>query len=376
MNPAISSLDYEGFIQKSSLEERRILRKLNDEWKKYYEPVAKERLIENIETDKKHHNLIKLCAKAFAETDLSINSGYEFYFAEPLIEFGHIEEGNKSFDLFLFNESDQSAIFIECKTSIPTRAKKILNEIEESKTLIVDKLEYLSNIIGLQIKPERIEYVLCVYDKDSRKIIDSLNKQAEKDEKNRIIGSESIKLWIYRPHSQLIQLYQNHIHSNQIITEMLLRGFGEDSLRNQFELPYCITTHPYRIIKLAIIGDCYTKNLHYENTSEPKIIKIDTIQTTLERNISMGISQEQKRELISEKLEKIIKYGEKYQLFEKINEEEIRLICRGNDIQVVKNNIESKFFKNWIKEWSDSEAKRKAIVEYKKRSGIQQLKDY
>ena len=73
-----------------------------------------------MERDKQHQNLVKLCAKAFAQTDLSSKTGYEFYFTEPLTEFSEDQEGNKNFDLLLVNESEYTAIFIECKTSIPS----------------------------------------------------------------------------------------------------------------------------------------------------------------------------------------------------------------------------------------------------------------
>lgn len=371
----VHSQDYDGLYQKSPLDVKRKLRELNDKWKKYFEPTFRGRVIEEINRDREHHNLVKLCAKSFAETDLSVQSGYVFYFAEPLVELGHLEEGNKSFDLFLFNENNQSAIFVECKTSIPAKARKILKEVEDAIDLVEKSIDYLSTVINVGMESDRIEYVLCVYDKDSNKIIDFLEGQAKKEEERRKTDPK-IKLWIYRPHSQLVQLHQNHTHSNSILTKMLLEGFGEESLKSQFELPYCITTHPYRIINLAIIGDCYAKNLLDESLSDPKVIKINTILETLERNISLGILPEQKRELIAYKMDNMIKYGEKYQLLERHSKEEIRLSCMGKGIQVVKNNIYDKFLKNWVEEKSEKEAKRQSIKEYKKKTGMKQLSDF
>lgn len=375
MNPKVNAQDYEAFYQSLSVEKKQKLRELKKYWQKYYKPSAREHVIEEINRDKEHHNLVKLCAKSFAETDLSLQSGYVFYFAEPLVEFGHLEKGNKSFDLLLFNERDQSAIFVECKTSIPTKAQRILKEVEDAINLVKEKIDYLSDIIDVEMESNRIEYVLCVYDKDSNKIIDSLKGQAKKDEERRKTDPK-IKLWIHKPHSQLIQLYQNHTHRNSFLTEMLLSGFGKDSLRSQFELPYCITTHPYRIINLAIIGDCYAKNILDESLPDPKVISITTVLNTLERNISLGVLQEQKRELIAEKLDNAIKYGERYQLLERYSEKEIRLICKGNDIKVVKNNICDKFLKNWIEEQSEMEAEKQSIIEYKKKTGMKQLTDF
>lgn len=326
-------------------------------------PGQKEKICNALDSDKKHHTLIKLCAKSFAQTKLSESSGYEFYFAEPLVEFGSKEKGNHSFDLFLYNERENRAIFVECKSSI-SEGKKILLEVQGSHGLVLKNLDYLSDIVGAALDPERIEYVLCVYDTDSSKIIDSLKGQSRK--KNPKYDVNLIKLWIYRPRSEIVQLYAEHTHENQALTDLLLEGFGKEQLKCQFELPYCITTHPFRIIILAIITECYRANLYDNEDEDPKMIKKSDIFETMMKNISLGVPIEQKETMIREKLATVIEYGIKYKLFEEREGDKIHLTCRGRNIDVVLDNITSKFLERWIEEKSEIEAEKWALIEFRK----------
>lgn len=341
----------------------------------YFKPTSFEKINNEIDNDKRHQNLIKFCARAFANTDLAIKSGYKFYFTEPLIEFCASHDGNSCFDILLFNESSRSAIFIECKTSIPSKTRSTMKGLEKSIHHVQSKLDYLSDIISIPINPEKIEYVLCIYDKDSDKIIESLASQSQRGSESAY-DPELIKLWIYRPMSKVMQLHLSHAHDNQELTRMLLAGFDEKSSKSRFELPYSFSSHHYTIIQLAIIGDCYRKNLLNQFLDDPKIIKIDDISATLERNLSLGMPSDRKRELINEKVEHIIKYGEQHKLIEKLNNNELRLICKGFRIDLVSKNIKEKFFNNWVEDKSNEMGKEKALNEYKRRAGVRQLSDF
>ena len=329
---------------------------------------------EELERDKNHHNLMRLCAKSFAQSELSQRSGYQFYFAEPLIDLGQIQKNNNNFDLLLFNEENHSAIFIECKTSI-NDAKATMKELVNSINLVKDNINYLSDLIGVEIDLDNTEYVLCVYDIESRAVIQSMKTQIIKKSKSKY-DPNLVKLWIFRPHSQIIQLYQDQSHNNKNLTNMLLAGFSEQKLRSQFELPYLITTHPFRLIILSIVADCYAKNALDASIADPKIIKIKDIYNTLFKNISLGMPKDKKSEMIKEKLNTIINYGEKYELFDKINDDEIRIICVGKDLRIVISNIKEKYSKNWIALKSEKEAEIKSVEEYKKRKGITELSNF
>ena len=337
--------NYSGFYKRSSTLVREELEKLKEKFKKYAAPSQREKIENVIETDKRHHVLMKLCAKSFAQTNLSKSSGYEFYFAEPLVEFGSEKKGNHSFDLFLYNEQENRAIFVECKSSI-TDGKKTIREVQDSRDQVLKRIDYLSDLVGASLDPERIEYVLCVYDTDSPKIIDSLKAQSQR--KNPKYDANLVKLWIFRPRSEIIQLYHEHTHENEELTDLLLEGFGKEQLKRQFELPYCITTHPFRIIIYAIISGCYRANLYNNGGEDPKIIKISDIFETMMKDISLGVSVEQKKRMVREKLDLVIEYGIKYQLFEKKDGNKIHLTCRGRNIDVVLENITNKFLERWI----------------------------
>lgn len=356
--------NYSGFYKRSSPLVQEELEKLKERHIKYCAPGQKEKICNELDTDKKHHTLVKLCAKSFAQTELSESSGYEFYFAEPLVEFGSGGKGNHSFDLFVYNEQENRAIFIECKSSI-SEGKKTLVEVQKSRDLVLEKIDYLSEIVGVTLDPERIEYVLCIYDKDSSKIINSIRGQSSAGKIPKY-DVNLIKLWIYRPRSEIIQLYSEHTHQNQVLTDLLLEGFGKEQLKRQFELPYCITTHHFRIIIHAIITGCYLTNLYNGGSEDPKIIKIKDIFETMMQNISLGVSGKQKKRMIKEKMATVIEYGVRYQLFEKIDREHIRLTCRGTKINVVFENIRDKFVEQWVKEKSEEEAEEWALNEFRK----------
>lgn len=300
----------------------------------------------------------------FAKTTLSERSGYEFYFTEPLINFCTQYSGLKNFDILLFNEFDRSAIFIECKTSInPGEAE---NDLKIAIKLVEDKLDYLSQIIGVDLEKDKIEYALCIYEKDRDKF-----EQAFKS--NSRNNSNTFKLWIYSPHLSIIRLYLDHSHTQPVLSGMLKSGYGAKNLKNRFELPYIISSHKFSIIQRAIITECYNKNLksHLEglSTNDPKIIKIDDILKVLMARIVLGIPNDSKEIFIREKLGYIIQYGEKYKLFEKINDEYIRLICSGTNPGVVLRNVKSKFMKNYIDEKSEDLAKKEAMKKFMKKKG-------
>lgn len=305
---------------------------------------------------------MKQCAKSFAQTDLSQRSGYEFYFAEPLIEFGSTKKGNHTFDLFLYNEGENRAIFVECKSSIAD-VRKTLKEVGLSRDLVLEKTDYLSEIIDIELDPDRFEYVLCINEKDKMKIIESMKAQGQKQHPKYDINL--IKVWVYAPRSQLIQLLLECPHENSALNEMLQAGFGDQDLHRQYELPYCYSTNPYRLIQLAVIGECYRKNLFEEGIEDPKLIQKSAVLSTLTANISLGVSEEQKKQMVTEKLRTVLEYGKKYQLFDEAGADAIRLNCRGSRLHAVLENIDAKFIERWVDEKAGAEGERLALEDYR-----------
>jgi hypothetical protein len=92
--------------------------------------------------------------------------------------------------------------------------------------------------------------------------------------------------------------------------------------------------------------------------------------------ISLGMSNEKKGELLREKLNYIILYGEKYDLLERLNDKEIRLISSGMETGAVLKHIKRKFIKRWIDEKTEELARQEALRKFIDNTGIKQLSDY
>jgi hypothetical protein len=82
--------------------------------------------------------------------------------------------------------------------------------------------------------------------------------------------------------------------------------------------------------------------LEDQSIDDPKIIKIYDILMTLMNKIALGMPDDSKKIFLGEKLEYIIQYGEKYNLLDRLNEEDIRLVCSGISTGVVLRNIKNK----------------------------------
>lgn len=363
------------FVQKFTAEERELYAQIIDKWTKRNIPAFIERINNEIDTDRKHQEIVRLCAKSFADTELVKKTGYEFYFAEPLIEFGSEKPGNRSFDLLLYNESSNHAIFISCKSSV-SNVKKALDEIQEARNLVEEKIDYLvSDCIGDQLNIEDIEYVLCVHEKDSQKIIDSLRERSKKVKKILKSDSHVPILWIYYPRTDIIQIHADHAHKNSQMTEMLLTGAGQDDEKSRFDLPYCATSHPFRIIQMAIVGDCYAKQ-RAEGISDPKIISRNNLMATLMKNISLGASLEKKKRIVQEKMDSVIQYGKQYEILGPVDDQSFKLNCRGENINTVKKSMEEKFILNWSTMKAKEEATQKANEEITRKRYPTTLTDF
>ncbi len=262
-----------------------------------------------------------------------------------------------------------------CKSSI-SEAKKALIEIQNAKKLVAEKIDYLSECIGDDLDIENIEYVLCVYDKDSSKILDTLKGQSKKPKKSQKYDPDEIILWIYRPRSDIIQLHHEHTHKNPQLTELLLTGAGQSDHGNRFDLPCCYSSHPYRILKMVVVGDCYAKQFSIGNNGDPKIIKHSTFLAALMRYISLGAPDEVKKQLIESKMDQVIQYGKKYDLLTTVDENSFRLNCRGDYIKTVAKSLEEKLIAEWSYLKAKEEATKKVIEEISKKQYPKTLFDY
>lgn len=350
--------------KRAPLHVKKELDALKKEWKKYFEGIERQILIDEIGTDRNHHKLMKLCADAFADTELSKKTGYKFYFTEPLIELISGTKKKGLFDLFLFNEEENRGIFIECKSSVgENKAQETLKQIEKSKDFVIEKIQYFSECMGITLDPQRFEYVACIYVEDTDKFFQSKNAQATK--KKMKYDPELVKFWVYLRHDKSIKLHHQQTHSSKNLTDLLLQGFKLDTLHSppRYDLSFYLNMHPYRIIMNAIIGYCYDQNLH-NTTAEPKIIKKQDIIEYLKRKIRLTASDENKELLIMKKVEDVINHGKQYDLLEILSDDEIKIKSIGIQLTVVKKHLKTKYYENWIDEKTEERCKKPALEQF------------
>lgn len=350
--------DFDTFFNRAPKNIQDEMVKLKERWKKDFTLIKTEIVRKEIDTDERHHQLILSCAKAFAETSLSRKTGYEFLFTEPLIEFSSEQNGACLFDLLIFSEAKNSAIFIECKSSVGN-VRETMNQITRAKEHVIEKIDHLSEIIGCELEDDSIECVLCVPFLESPKITQAVRAQSRKSVSSKKYDPNFVKLWEYMPGSETIRLNGDWEHEDAKLSNILLAGYGNGELRNQYDLPFYFNMHPFRVIKNIMVGYCYVANRLDERNRDPKTIKESDIFQTLMDNASCGMNSDTKEELVLQKLNNVIKYGTCCDLLETIDEERIKLKCQGTKHQTVIRNIEEKYINNW----SDYKAEMAAKIE-------------
>jgi len=337
------------------------MERLKEAWKSNLKVNLKRNLQSIIETNNNHHQLIKACAKAFADTSLSKKTGYQFYFLEPLIEKSAEKKNNCIFDLVIYNESDQSAIFIECKSSVKDSCGNI-SQIKDAKRLVLENIEYFSKKLDLDLDPNKIEFVECVYFEDSCKIARSVaSQESQSREKKDDIVSIDIKVWEYLPGTEEIHLCNGHQHHNQILTEMLSERYGGDDLSGQFDVPYYLNLHLFLTMINIVLGYCYLENLSDDRVDDKKRISRNQIFKALFENAYFGLNKTEIKENLTKIMERLIKFGVDCDLFEIIDSEYIRLKCQGLQLKVVIEHLTKKYYENWADCKSEERAKIQAL---------------
>jgi len=89
--------------------------------------------------------------------------------------------------------------------------------------------------------------------------------------------------------------------------------------------------------------------------------------------IGLGMPEDSKEIFLREKLEYVLDFGEKYNLLERLNGENIRLVCPGISTGAVLKNIKDKFMRICIDEKSEELAKEVAMRKFIEKEGIVQL---
>jgi len=211
----MSSDNYNEFINKLTKDNKEYLEDIKE--KKY--KIHKVRIKEGIETDKNHLMLVNLCANLFQYgTYFNEKYGYRVVLIEPFIE-----EGDKNFDLAIFNKNTNTLILVECKYSLSNISKK-LNDIEKAIKSSNEKIKKYENILGNKI--DNIEYVLCTDSNDSIEVADKiLEKNMPLITWGCSLSKSELKLFIMKGKEEHGSAYISHrVHSNEDFNKDLYEG--------------------------------------------------------------------------------------------------------------------------------------------------------
>lgn len=358
---------YDGFYKRAPDDIRKSLDRLKEDWKSNLK-INKKRTLEKIlEIENSHHQLIKTCAKAFANTSLSERSGYTFYFVEPLIEKSSKKKGNCIFDLVLYSRSESSAIFIECKSSSKNSCGSI-QQIKDAKKLILDNIEYFAEKSGFDLDPSKIEFVECVYFEDSYEIAHTVASQEQNKSNNSERLPEDIKVWEFFQGTEEIRLCNGHRHQNVELTTMLSNRYGGNNVREQFDVPYYLNLHPFFILINIVVTYCYRENLYNDNIIDKnkKVISKNHIYQHLIGNAFFALNQTEIKTELTKLIDRIIKFGIDCDLFEIVDPDHIRIKCQGSKLKIVTENLTKKYLDNWADCKSEERAKYEALEDMKK----------
>ena len=352
------------FYKRSPIEIQKDLDRLKNEWKRNLKNSLKTNLQTILDTENRHHQIIKTCAKVFAGTTLSKKTGYQFYFLEPLYEKAGDKKGNSIFDLFLYNPTDSSAIFIECKSS-SKRSSECVKQIKNARRLVLDNLDYFSKKLDIDLDPEKIEFVECLYFDDTYDACESISSQsAESGEKGEIIPVD-INVWEFFQGTEEIRLCKGYKHKNPHLTAMISQRYGRDELHDTFDVPYYLNLHPFLIIINIILTYCYSENLSDDSIEDKKIISKNQIFKHLMDNAFFGLNKSEIKTTLTKLLDTVIQFGVRCDLFEIQDSEYIRIKCQGSRLKVVKDNLTKKYFENWADCKSRERAEFEALNDIK-----------
>ena len=317
---------------------------------------------ENLLSYQNHLELIRAIASCFLpETQLSLDTGYEFRFTEPLFE-----KGVKNFDILITDGRNGRALFVEGKTfsgSISDRVvKEKFNENRERIKVVEKEIETLSEKVSHHIDYGSIEVAMIV---DMVHVDDLMRKYEKVEMEERY---KPIILYYDEMKGTLNLVEGFHLHNQQLERE-LMNGIPVHEIGGMINIPCLISDHPFQILRNVIINDPGTSRSQ-DNIMIKDFTRGD-IQSGLEK-IPLQCSRVLKRRTINDTTRIVLDHCLKYQIITKKDKEgnRFRLLCKGNRRSVVDNELFEKYVKNWSRKRADEKARERLEREYRKDTSL------
>lgn len=225
--------------------------------KRGFDEEAKRRnLRDNISRQKEHRELLNLCVFPFAKPDTP--AGYRFIRADPLEECGE-----KNFDYLLY-DFDGHVIFGECKANLTRQVDRILNDIDEQRKKVEDRLDYIRDNYLLGEEIQHIEYVISVFTSDAEKIT-----------KRVLSRGDDLITWA-------VDRYKKQISVNQTLPETLPEDSDAESLEEEFENLRRRSEHSVNSLNSALRSEESSTECFDVFPESDKVTKLRTLITASE----------------------------------------------------------------------------------------------
>jgi len=350
--------DFYHLLDSLDLKERKILEEIHK--KKTVEFQGG--IIEDIERDNRHLELVNICYNLFTRTtETNKMTGYKVVLVDPLYTLNI-----KIFDLMLFNDMTKNAILIEAKSSVSER--KVGSEVDETAQAsqqALSNLEKLQEFIGSKI--DRLEFAVLSY-----AYYTDLLKGAI------IAKNASLCLWAYHPVPGIIQMLAikddvlaeksaGRMHFDEDIRQTLLKAI-QTKMGALRSLPIMPTSHMFT--KLEYIAQQLFTFLDRQ-PRDKRWFRYSEVFSLCKQAFSSSELQDSELE---QETRKIIAAAIETDLFRVINDED-EISLMEFEISYNRRNYE-RFKEDYAEKHSQEKASVAAIEEFKQQKGFRKLEDF
>ncbi len=356
------TVSFDDFKMTLPQEQRRILDKILEEQTR----KKRRELLEHIERDQKHLEIVNFCANFFLPGQvLPDKTGYFLVLVDPLYSLGV-----KNFDLGIFRRENASLILTECKSSI-SNPKELIADLNEAIRITNERKDKLEEVLGNKIA-DPIEFALCLPAVDAQDVYDEILKTQTPicvwaaDLWNRkmklFTGQEDVK----------IAIRSGRVHRDGNLNSLLGRGV-KSTLRAIRSIPILPSSHMCTLL-IHVSALIYLGTKAQRTYGEFQYSDVFSILSREMRHLT-GLSDNYLEDLATNILETGLRKGIFKDLTEDVLELQRKIFQisgRRAKAEDVKRNVEETYVNHNALE----KAKLESLVIYKKETGITTINSY
>jgi hypothetical protein len=353
---------FDDFRQTLSQDQRKILDKiLEDETRK-----KRRVLLEHIEIDQNHLEILNFCANFFVPGQLLPGrTGYSLVLVDPLYSLGV-----KNFDLGIFRRENASLILTECKSSV-SNPEELVDDLNEAVNITNERKDELEKVLGNNIA-DPIEFALCipaVYADDVHKKI--LETQTPICVWAADLWKRKMKIFTSKEDTEN-EIRAGRLHRDRNLNSLLGRGV-ESKLRAIRSIPILPSSHMCTLL-------VYISELIYGETKEPRKygeFQYSDVFSILTREMGRltGLSDKDFQNLTK----KILETGHRKGIFRDLAEDVLELprkifqiSGRRTNAEVVRRHV----LETYVDHNAREKAKSESIIRYRRETGVTTLNSF